>query len=202
MTDLLDHWQELIGAVIGGLMGFIGAWWVSSSAEARERRSAARLLVISLTLSENVYRRITESLRDKPADWAVGAWIAPQLMTYQNNLSEQFERQTSQVAHLRVEVGSYLVSFLVAFRRMSALAATITERMRSAEALPARHKYEENLLTQDLERVHYLAQRAVYFLLPECTSWWWPRWAMKRDRALFPTDEDIEMRTLKPETET
>ncbi|WP_176331669.1 hypothetical protein [Burkholderia vietnamiensis] len=37
----LDHWQPLIGATAGGLLGVAGAWIVAGSARSRERRVAA-----------------------------------------------------------------------------------------------------------------------------------------------------------------
>ncbi|CAI9009824.1 MULTISPECIES: hypothetical protein [Burkholderia] len=46
--DLLDHWQTLIGATAGGLLGVAGAWIVAVSARSRERRIAASLVLPDL----------------------------------------------------------------------------------------------------------------------------------------------------------
>ncbi|KOR12145.1 hypothetical protein, partial [Burkholderia cenocepacia] len=46
--DLLDHWQTLIGATAGGLLGVAGAWIVAVSARRRERRIAAGMILPDL----------------------------------------------------------------------------------------------------------------------------------------------------------
>ncbi|MDN8037878.1 hypothetical protein [Burkholderia vietnamiensis] len=46
--DLLDHWQTLIGATAGGLLGVAGAWIVAGSARGRERRVAAGMVLPDL----------------------------------------------------------------------------------------------------------------------------------------------------------
>lgn len=46
--DLLDHWQTLIGATAGGLLGVAGAWIVAGSARRRERRVAAGMVLPDL----------------------------------------------------------------------------------------------------------------------------------------------------------
>lgn len=46
--DILDHWQTLIGATTGGLLGVAGAWIVAGSARNRERRIAAGMILPDL----------------------------------------------------------------------------------------------------------------------------------------------------------
>ncbi|KVS51661.1 hypothetical protein WK39_27335 [Burkholderia cepacia] len=46
--DLIDHWQTLIGATAGGLLGVAGAWIVAVSARRRERRIAAGMILADL----------------------------------------------------------------------------------------------------------------------------------------------------------
>lgn len=48
LLDLLDHWQTLIGATTGGLLGVAGAWIVAVSARSRERRVAAGMILPDL----------------------------------------------------------------------------------------------------------------------------------------------------------
>jgi len=40
----LHDWQDLVGAIIGGLLGVFGALIVAHSVTSRERRSASRML--------------------------------------------------------------------------------------------------------------------------------------------------------------
>lgn len=46
--DLLDHWQTLVGATAGGLLGVAGPWVVAGSARGRERRVAAGMVLPDL----------------------------------------------------------------------------------------------------------------------------------------------------------
>ncbi|WP_244118306.1 hypothetical protein [Burkholderia gladioli] len=46
--DLVDHWQTLIGAAVGGLLGVAGAWIVAGAARSRERRVAAGMVLPDL----------------------------------------------------------------------------------------------------------------------------------------------------------
>ena len=46
--DLVDHWQTLIGATAGGLLGVAGAWIVAVSARSREQRVAAGMVLPDL----------------------------------------------------------------------------------------------------------------------------------------------------------
>jgi hypothetical protein len=45
MVDFLDHWQTLIGSMIGALMGVVGALIVASRGTRRDRRLAASTLL-------------------------------------------------------------------------------------------------------------------------------------------------------------
>lgn len=47
-TDLLDHWQTLIGAAVGGGLGVAGAWIVAGSQRRREQRIAAGMVLPDL----------------------------------------------------------------------------------------------------------------------------------------------------------
>ena len=52
MTNLicfLDHWQSLAGAFVGGLSGLVAALVVAGSANRREQRAAAMLIIVDLT---------------------------------------------------------------------------------------------------------------------------------------------------------
>jgi hypothetical protein len=201
MIETLEHWQELAGGVIGGLMGFVGAWVVASGASARERRSAARQLTIGIGLWENVYGRIEKFRVSGVRSPGVsdGSLIADQLAIFKQNLSPLFEQQVMQVSHLGGgQLAGLLTAFLTVFRRMESYAeAVATSNRSSTEKIlnpyqPLTNRNDEDILAGDFQRAHKFAAPATYLLLPEC-EWWWRRWTMRRDRALCPTDEDIKM---------
>lgn len=65
----LNRWQTIIGASIGGVMGFVGAWWVEHSASVRIRVTAAQNIVATLLCvqvsTRAIDKRLNESLTDK-----------------------------------------------------------------------------------------------------------------------------------------
>jgi hypothetical protein len=196
VIGLLDHWQTLVGAVIGGLMGFVGAYVVASSAATRERRSAARQLTISIGLWENVYKRI-EKFRTAQHKQSDGALIAEHLAIYRAELPPLFEQQVLQVSHLGGgQLAGFPTAFLTVYRRMESYAAAIAASRSVPTAQPRTTIDDESILALDFARLHSLAGPATYLLLPECELSRWRRWTMKRDRALCPTEEDLAMQAL------
>ncbi|MFM0224832.1 hypothetical protein [Paraburkholderia dipogonis] len=60
MVVFLDHWQTLIGATVGGLMGVVGALIVASRATRRERRIAASALLPELMSFRGAHESLEE----------------------------------------------------------------------------------------------------------------------------------------------
>ncbi len=62
--ELVDHWQTLIGAAVGGLLGVAGAWIVAGAARSRERRVAAGMVLPDLqqlTAASQGVERVVDS---------------------------------------------------------------------------------------------------------------------------------------------
>ena len=49
LVKWLNHWQDLVGAIIGGLMGIVGAFIVAYAQKRREENAAAMLLSSDFT---------------------------------------------------------------------------------------------------------------------------------------------------------
>jgi hypothetical protein len=68
VADFLEKWQDLSGAIIGGLMGVTGAMLVAQTATRRERRIAARMILTDLmalrVCNDELDPVSCESLRD------------------------------------------------------------------------------------------------------------------------------------------
>lgn len=60
----LNHWQTLIGAIIGGLMGFIGAWWVARTTIARSEKTAAQNIMATLLCIKTRAEAVDNSLNN------------------------------------------------------------------------------------------------------------------------------------------
>jgi hypothetical protein len=108
---LLDHWQSLAGAFVGGISGLVAALVVAGSANRREQRAAAMLLIGDLTAigaaGENL-RQLAEK-QSIPAD-KHPMWLANMLIWSRPKLSVLFESSmvrvmpvdNSLVAHLNL----------------------------------------------------------------------------------------------------
>jgi hypothetical protein len=92
-VKLLDHWQELLGAIIGGLLGVVGALLVAHDASNREHRNASRMLQRDLlNVSSGMIYGLT--YHRKVTLETVGAQtLARNLSFYQRRLSPLFEAQ-------------------------------------------------------------------------------------------------------------
>jgi hypothetical protein len=189
-----DQIVGLVGAVIGGLMGFIGAWVVSSSANARERRAAARLLAIDLQLVQAVCVRIVEEEKNRPPEFSRGAWIAAQLAMHRQSISATFEEQVSRVAHTSARLTPLLIAFLAVTKRLDAYASATLATARDQSKPLTSASYDEGMVALDFDKVHLLIVRCLYWLRPEYQSWWWPRYVIRRDRYLIPDAEDEAMK--------
>lgn len=59
----LYDWQTLIGAAIGGAMGFVGAYWVAHSAKVREEIIAAKIIITYLMAIQETTRTQDEAIQ-------------------------------------------------------------------------------------------------------------------------------------------
>lgn len=59
----LHDWQEIIGAAIGGAMGFVGAYWVAHNAKSREEIIAAKIIITYLMAIQEKTRAQDEAMQ-------------------------------------------------------------------------------------------------------------------------------------------
>ncbi len=112
MTDLvttLDHWQTLIGSVLGGIFALATALVVASSAVRAARRTAAALVIVDL-LS---IMRIAESLEalakeDSIEDENYPLWVSEKLIWRRPQLSSSYDAHVANLVGLHEGLSAHL----------------------------------------------------------------------------------------------
>jgi len=93
----LRHWQGLAGAMVGGFMGFVGAYMVHSSAKRRADVKAANLIVLDLTVIIELPKRVESLENDLRKEWQVDG---PGLGLDADNASEFVNRTDTYAERL------------------------------------------------------------------------------------------------------
>lgn len=125
---ILDHWQTLVGAITGGLLGVTGAFIVARSASNRERRNASRMLqrdllnVTGMVYGLTYQRKVTLQTVGPDA-------LARNLTFYRYQLSPLFEAQMVVIIGTDYTLAGLLVGFHQSY-------AAVDAHMRQVERPP------------------------------------------------------------------
>lgn len=203
----LDHWQTLIGATTGGLLGVAGAWVVAVSARSRERRIAAGMVlpdlmqlvaagqsletalnnikeIVSFDAEQRVDARAFSGIRKldarRPRLFALHTATIGQLSDIDASLyAHLFQcRMIHQVFEEGMEVRRV--------RHGAMMTLSFDPRDRSAmppEAPPDRQLYADwRLCVEHATLANYFLNRRVFSR--------WPRWCQRVRMKCFPNDLD------------
>ncbi|KVW05371.1 hypothetical protein WL99_28720 [Burkholderia cepacia] len=199
--DLLDHWQTLIGATAGGLLGVAGAWIVAVSARRRERRVAAGMILADLQqLAEAGDRlgQVAANVRsDNPEQQATN--VIDQLARRRPNLFALHTPAIGQLSDIDPRLYSHLFQCQTIHR---AFADGMELRPSQAEQVAEwtygrlevgrrsdAQRYEDWLLcVEHAKLANYFLNRLVFSR--------WPRWCKRLRMALWPNELDQRSATL------
>jgi hypothetical protein len=189
----LHDWQDLAGAIIGGLLGVLGALIVARSLIGRERRSAARMVMQDLLGVTGMVYGLTYRGQ------APLATVGPETLT-RNMVFHRYSLSPLFEAQMAIIFGSWdrvLAGLLVGFRQCY---ATVESHMRKIEQVrltpdspPAVR--EQNALPGTLQEAYDYARAALYLLeLQEMGVW--RRFRERLRRRFRSTEQDIDARAL------
>lgn len=112
LLGLLDHWQTLAGAVIGGAMGVIGAWIVATMTIRRQRWIAASALLPDtqqLIAAHDALEKALSAIEPPVAGWHQPQWRAERLIRRRPMVQVLNDRATStQVTDLDARLSAHL----------------------------------------------------------------------------------------------
>lgn len=157
----LHDWQDLSGAIIGGLLGVSGALIVARSVSKREHRTAARMLMQDLLNFTGMVYGLTYKRTLTLA--AVGAEkLAQDLSYYRHQLSPLFESQMAvMIAGNRV-----LAGLLIGFKACYASIERHMQRIERAQLTPSSPPAvrDRDALPGTLQQADEYATAALYLL--------------------------------------
>ncbi|HYM43669.1 MAG TPA: hypothetical protein VET46_12990 [Steroidobacteraceae bacterium] len=185
----LHYWQELSGAILGGLLGVIGAMVVARSAANRERRNASRMLQRDLLTVTTAISALTYG-RKATLETVGPDTLARNLVRYVPQLSPLFEAQVV----VMIGTDARLAALLTGFHQYYSIVQTNMRRITAD--LPSDDSNDAQLsLPRLLQHVDDYAQAALYLLplqelgLPRRLYW-------RLRRRLWPDQQDKDMRGL------
>ncbi|WP_244106633.1 hypothetical protein [Burkholderia anthina] len=203
--DWLDHWQTLIGATAGGLLGVAGAWIVAGAARSREQRIAAGMVLPDLqqlsAAGISVARAAEASPQVADVDTPLRArgWVMfaiSKLMLQRPNLFALHTPAIGQLSDIDARLYSHLFQCQMIHRRfedgMQARRAhqeAVTEAMRTNRTPVIKVVPSEAGLYDEWRYCVEHATLATYFLDRLVFSRW-PRWWHRMRMAVWPNELD------------
>lgn len=193
LIHTLHEWQDFAGAIIGGLLGVLGALIVAGSLINRERRSAARMLMQDLLGVTGMVYGLT--YKGKASLATVGPdTLSRNMAFYRYSLSPLFEAQ------MAIIFGSWdrtLAGLLIGFRQCYAAVESHMRRIERTALTPDNPPdiRERTALPNTLQEAYDYARAALYLLpLQEMGL---PQRLRERFRRQFkPTQEDKDSAAL------
>jgi hypothetical protein len=203
--DLLDHWQTLIGATTGGLLGVAGAWIVAGSARSRERRVAAGMILPDLQQLAAAGESLEKALdgipkiegfdREQQADARATVAIR-KLAERRPSLFALHTPAIGQLSDIDARLYSHLFQCQMihrAFEEAMAVRRALEEAMRQpgftgmrgfvgTPTPPLRHYEDWQLCVEHATLANYFLDRLVFSR--------WPRWCHRVRMAVCPNDLD------------
>ncbi|MBY4803070.1 hypothetical protein [Burkholderia cepacia] len=203
--DLLDHWQTLIGATAGGLLGVAGAWIVAVSARRRERRVAAGMILADLqqlAAAGDSLGQVAANVRsDNPEQQAEAraTIVIDQLARRRPNLFALHTPAIGQLSDIDPRLYSHLFQCQIIHRAFAdgmelrpSQAEHVAEWIYGQFEVGRRsdaQRYEDWLLcVEHAKLANYFLDRLVFSR--------WPRWCKRLRMALWPNELDQRSATL------
>jgi hypothetical protein len=191
LMNTLHDWQDLAGAIIGGLLGVIGALIVADSARNRERRNASRMLQRDLLNVTGMVHGLTYQRKVTLATLDPDRLVAD-VSFYRHSLSPLFEAQMAIIIGTDTGLAGLLIGFQKAYSVVESHLRQI-ERART-EVSPLTERARKGL-PRMLQSADDYAQAALY-LLPLQELGTFRRVYERLRRRFFPTPEDTTAQEL------
>jgi hypothetical protein len=207
IVDLLDHWQTLIGAAVGGGMGAAGALIVAGNATHRERRIAATMVlpeVMSLQAANEAFNAIVKNEEGMSRSRRMTN-ISLLLLKMRPKIRALHGQVTIQLYDLDARLYAHLFHCQMIHEEFESTLKTFGEEVNAAKAAPASvdevahvqgrldARAAAVMMAWDYSVEH--AALANYYL-DRFIFRRWPVWMFKTRMRLFPNDLDRRSKHL------
>ncbi|ALF88334.1 MULTISPECIES: hypothetical protein [Ralstonia solanacearum species complex] len=142
VVTLLDHWQTLVGAFIGGLMGVVGALIVAVLTVRRQRWVMASALLPDmqqLRAADDALERALHSIDPPLGEWVRSQWCAERLAQTHPTLSALHDGvAVTQVSDLDARLSAHLMLCRMRHKDLDALLQQFVAALHGSRApMPA-----------------------------------------------------------------
>jgi hypothetical protein len=164
LVKWFDHWQELIGAFIGGLMGFVGAFIVAYAQRRREENAAAMLLISDLTAFVVSIQEVNRAANNSPGEVRT-LFIVRRLIRLRSHLSPLFETARSQVMPIDKKfLAIHLSSFQIVYAGYIQALERLSISFNNNQPLNEDSNFDTNVVITGIATLQPHAEGALYYL--------------------------------------
>ena len=164
LIECIHRWQELIGALIGGSMGFIGAFIVVYAQRRREENSAAMLLIGDLTVFEGSIDEVLKAAKNFPKPQQ-DLFIVSQLIRLRSSLSPLFETARSQVMPVDQQLlAPHLHLFQMIYNNYIQALERLSVSLKNDQPLSEDNQQDINVVIRGIKIAQSHAKLASYYL--------------------------------------
>ncbi len=190
----MHSWQDLFGALVGGLLGVIGALIVATNIVRRERRSSARLVLIDLWRVASVYERAAKMHQAEAPKTPFEEWLPKYLGQHKHRLSRLFEAATVSLLDRGVHAAATLRAFAASYDEMKSYLRPFTKVAEHPNSSVPDKSARELLLTA-FQVSYRNARIADYLVTPMANAFFDRQWILMR-RAWQPSPRDAETQRM------
>jgi hypothetical protein len=108
MLDLLNRWQDLAGAIVGGIFALWVAFVVARDARFRAERTAAMTIIGALTRLRAAYNGAVRAAPKEKGDDGIAVYVAAQFALQSPLPSESFAPSAASLFHLDGHLAAHL----------------------------------------------------------------------------------------------
>lgn len=171
IVKMLFDWQDLVGALIGGLVGIVGAFIVANSSKKYEQRAAGMLILIDLISLQASIEKINELAEDNNiSDEKKPNFTANKVAFMFPKFSPLFEASLLRIITVDLQLAAHLTLLNSLYRDLQPFIGRVT---RDAELIDAGKSIERpkdsidgdiNVVYMGLNRLVKQAEAAQYYI--------------------------------------
>lgn len=109
IITLIDHWQTLIGSILGGIFALLTALVVASSVTRSARRTAATLLIVDLLSVHALFQTLRRKAdEEKVKDEDLPLWMSRRVNWRRPKLSSSFDSYAANLVGVHDGLSAHL----------------------------------------------------------------------------------------------